>query len=163
MEAKYAQLNRILEEEVLLYNEFLRLSREKTEAILTGDTTTLSAITRNEQAMIYTAGQLEKQQDACVQDIKEAAGSTETRWNLTNLMDLAPGKERENLSKHQETLGRTLVEQQELNELNGKLLQSNLEYIHSMLARMHGNPVTYDTTGSNVSAPERNRLLDKRI
>lgn len=118
----------ILKKEYSYYKDLLELSNKKKIIVVEGKVSELDKIVKIEQNMIFDLGQLEKLREQEVQKLCELM-KLEAKTTVTELIKQLP----ENLSKElailQKQMGSTLTELQNVNKLNGELIQQSLDYI----------------------------------
>lgn len=123
----------ILEEELAIYEELVEISRRLTDVIINGEIEELDEILNMQQTMIMSLGRLEE----------ERAGAASELWRddlvMTEIIEKAEGDLADRLEKLFEDLLDVVEEQKRLNDINSKLIKTNLEYVEFTLGTLTGN------------------------
>lgn len=128
----------ILCQERSLCQEFLAISQQKTDVILSGDTAGLESVTQFEQGLIKKAGALERARAQAMDALNQGA-DLPMPATLADIIARVPEEARETLEAMRQDLQTLLMEQQQINALNGRLLKNNLEYIQNILGKARGS------------------------
>ena len=122
------KLLEVLNKESDIYEGILKLSKEKTDAIVAGKISELESITRLEQSIILKLGKLERERESVVEKLAAGLKVKATEITLTNLINMLPEARQKNL-KLQDGFIEILDKLSEANMLNSKLIQNSLDYI----------------------------------
>src|SRR6056297_2176031 len=129
-------LKKILEKEVSIYREVLRLEEEKGESIINRDGKQLEAATREQENLLKSIGTLEEERISVIEEYSrqnhlDDLGRPVTLKDVVSLMDedsahtlLGLGME---LTRHMQKLGRR-------HETNQVLIQDNLEFFSLLIS-----------------------------
>ncbi|KZE97116.1 hypothetical protein AVP43_00956 [Geobacillus stearothermophilus] len=146
----FAPLIHLLRAHSELYESLLALSRRKTEALKKNDIEALSALLADEQKHILAIRQLEERRQRW---LKETLGDEAA--TLSRCMDLAKGKEREELRECQARLQTAVAAVAEANELNRQLIEQSLQFVTAMIETFAPTLSTYSRTQQYAPSPER--------
>ena len=123
----------ILEKELHIQKELLGLSKELTDVIINGEIKELDNILKVQQTMIMTLGKLEEER----MEISSRLGDEDI--TMTDLIARAEGKLAVRLQELFDDFSYVIDEQKTINNINKKLLKTNLEYIEFTLSNLTGN------------------------
>ncbi len=134
----------ILEQENRVYDDILKISKNKTNIIIEGKVSELESIVKLEQSLVLQMGKLESQREEMIEKMSGFLKVDPADITITELMKyLEPGQAMK-LKGVQDKLGNTLKELKGANELNSKLIKNSLDYISFSV-----NILTDAGTGSN--------------
>ena len=159
------ELLQILQEEMKIYNELLRMSKGKTDIIVKGKVTELDAIVKMEQSFILQFGEWEAQRENVVDKIAKVLDIEPSDLTMSALVDRFEPEQAKELRKYQHDLSWTLRELKELNDVNSKLVKNSLEFINFSLNLVTGVGDTgnnYGNTGQVHEQKKRN-LFDMKL
>lgn len=156
----------ILAKEHSYYKDLLELSNKKKSIVIEGKVSELDKIVRVEQNMIFDLGQLEKIREQELQKLC-ATLKLEGRTNVDELVKHLPEKLAKQLKALQIELGNTITDLQNVNNVNGQLIQQSLDYIeYSVNMITSAGPVNslYDNLqGSKKGTENKKRLFDTKV
>jgi len=158
------QLKKIFEEEIKIYQEILKLSKDKTDIVKENRVSELETITRSEEELIANVIELEKKRIAKVKDICRQYGKEEKSLKIDELCEfVTEGKEE--LQSFKIEITKILKELKKVNNLNDALIRNNLEYINFAVSIATGaqkSNTIYEQKGkSNVKG--YNNILDIKL
>ena len=121
----------VLRKESSEYEELLKLSREKTPIIVSGNLENLQKITDEEQELVGRIHHLDKKRMEVTADIANVLNKDVTALKLKNLIEMLSGRaeEAKSLTEVHDRLQSVVRELQRVNEHNSELLQESLEMI----------------------------------
>ena len=121
----------VLRKESSEYEELLKLSREKTPIIVSGNLENLQKITDEEQELVSRINHLDKKRMEVTADIANVLNKDVTALKLKNLIEMLSGRaeEAKSLIEIHDRLQSVVRELQRVNEHNSELLQESLEMI----------------------------------
>lgn len=145
------KLLEVLNKESAIYEGILKLSKEKTDAIVAGKISELENITRLEQSIILKLGKLEGERESIVENLASGLNMKATDITLTNLINMLPEGEAKKLKNYQEGFAEILEKLREANMLNSKLIRNSLEYIDFSINILAGAGVegNYGNSGNS--------------
>lgn len=123
------KLIEILEHEAGIYEDILRLSKNKTQFIVDGKVPELESMVKTEQALIVQMRELEEAREKAVEAISEELSAGPETLTVSQIIGAAEGERADRLKACQEAMKKKLEELRGTNELNSRLLQNSLEYI----------------------------------
>lgn len=123
------KLLEVLNKESDIYEGILKLSKEKTDAIVAGKISELESITRLEQSIILKLGKLERERESVVEKLAAGLKVKATEITLTNLINMLPEGQAEKFKNYRDGFIEILDKLSEANMLNSKLIRNSLEYI----------------------------------
>ncbi|AMQ21730.1 flagellar protein FlgN [Geobacillus sp. JS12] len=146
----FAELIHLLRAHVELHGSLLALARRKTEVLKKNDIEALSALLADEQKHILAIRQLEERRQRW---LKETLGDEAA--TISRCVEMATGKEREELEECQARLQTAVAAVAEANELNRQLIEQSLQFVTAMLETFAPTPSTYSRTQQYAPSPER--------
>lgn len=153
LEPLLARFYEIMLEGKTIYEELVRLSRQKKLAIVDKAVDSLDSVVRLEQGAVMRLGQWERVRTECVGKLAAKLGGNPSGATFLFFAQSAPPENRPAfLLLHQE-LSALLKELSELNEANRELLEARLEYVRFALDTLSESldPGGYDARGSERS------------
>lgn len=125
-------LMNVLEDEVLLYNNLLEISRKKTDIIVAGDVNALHELTKYEQEVIAKNLKLEKQRESIIGDIALVLNEKKENLTVTRLIQRLGNleKDRDRLKELQIKIKDVLTKLKQSNDQNKVLLEQSMEMIN---------------------------------
>lgn len=156
----------ILKREHAYYKDLLELSIKKKAIVIEGKVSELDKIVRVEQNMIFDLGQLEKVREQELHKLCEML-KLEGRTNVAELVKHLPEQLSEQLKALQKDLSNTITDLQNVNNLNGQLIQQSLDYIEysvNMLTSVGPASSLYeDLKGVGKGTENKKRLFDTKV
>lgn len=156
----------ILNKEYAYYKDLLELSNKKKTIVVEGKVSELDKIVRFEQNLIFDLGQLEKQREQELQKFCQMLG-VDGKTNVSELIKHIPQRLANKLTELKKNLGNTISELQNLNNINGQLIQQSLDYIEYSINMVTStgpsNSVYSDMKGESRGLDNKKRLFDTKI
>lgn len=145
MENLWEKLIGILEEENILYKDILALSRHKTGTIVEGKVSELEQLTKVEQRMMISIGNLEQQREAAVEGLTRHLNIPAEELNISLAVEQVGEGLGNRLNVLKLEISEILKELKKVNDLNSQLIERSLEYIDFSMNLIAGNSseVTY--------------------
>jgi len=162
---KVDELIEILNKELAIYDDILKLSAKKTDVIVNGDVSELVNITRMEQSMVPQIGKLESERMQLVEQIAVLLNIKAEELTLTVLEKQLPGEQKVKLADCRKKLSDTINELKEANALNSKLIKNSLDYIDfsiNVLTSAGASGNNYINSGVSQE-PGRKNLFDMKL
>lgn len=155
----------ILEQENRIYEEILKISKNKTNIIVEGKVTELENIVKLEQALVIQMGRLENLREEVVEKLAASLRINPSDITISELAKHLEKEQSQKLKNVQDKLGGTLKELRNSNELNSKLIKNSLDYINFSInvltdAGVLGN--NYGNTG-HVGEGKKRSFFDVRL
>lgn len=153
-------LIKVLHEEIDVYRELLEKLEEKTEVLISGDIKGLDDVTKSEYNIIEKLSKFETLREKVIFNISHKEGLKKD-INITEIIELLEGKEKEKLTILRDDLIDLLEKIKNKNTLNGTLIKDSLDYIdlNINLFTNTNNNLTY---GKNKSKPENISLFNEK-
>lgn len=134
MEHELKTMCELLEEHISVQGSLLELSQEKKQVIISGNTERLNEIVQTELKSLARMNSIEKRRTALVAALSKELGVQEGELTVSVLSERAGGTPAgSRLTALQEELTKLLREQADQNNINKKLLETQLEYTDTML------------------------------
>lgn len=133
MDCLINELISVLNLEVLLYEDILKMSRDKTAVIIEGNVNELEKIMKSEQSMILEMSKVENQREILINKISKSMDQKPEELTLSFLIENCSRDQSEKLKDNQIGLGNILKELGSVNEMNSQLIRSSLDYINFSL------------------------------
>lgn len=134
-----------MEKEKEFYAELVQLSTRKTDIIINKKIDVLDKLVNLEQEFIMHIGKLESERQDLVEKLAMIMDVDPGSITLSQLIEWAQGDIRSKFENLQDEFSSIIDQQKRLNEINAKLIKTNLEYIDFAL-----NLITGDGTSGNV-------------
>jgi flagellar biosynthesis/type III secretory pathway chaperone len=162
------QFCEVLASEKELHTGLLALSTQKKDAITKNDVRALDSIVKGEELLLARLNNLERQRRECVAELASGLGRPAEEIVLKDFMEVSSPEQRERLSGLHKDLSSLLERQIGVNEINKRLIESRLEYIHyTMEAVAGGDAVSYQTYGAvghEAARPARKTtIIDQKV
>ncbi|MEW5796550.1 MAG: flagellar protein FlgN [Candidatus Zixiibacteriota bacterium] len=144
------QLIQIINDEALLFEEFLRLLDCQKEALVANDTERLNQITQLQQQKLVECRALDHRRDQIVAAIKEA-NTIVGDVTVTRLLEYADEDQSQRLIRLREAVLSLNDRISDARNTNAMLLNRSREFISRtmrMLSRLHAPGKTYGRTGA---------------
>lgn len=119
----------VLNKESAIYEGILKLSKEKTDAIVAGKISELERITSLEQSIILKLGKLDRERESIVEKMASGLGMKAADITLTDIINALPKAGAEKFKDYRAKFSKLLEDLRGANKLNSKLIQNSLEYI----------------------------------
>lgn len=149
----------VLTDECQEYENLLKLSEEKTPAIVAGSLEDLARLTDEEQAVVDRIGHLEKLRDENFTDIANVVNRDVKMLKLTDLIDMLSQRpeEQQKLAKVHDRLKSVVYAVRRVNNQNRELLKNAMEMVEfdlNILQAMKTAPQTanYDRGAYNTGS-----------
>jgi flagellar biosynthesis/type III secretory pathway chaperone len=156
----------ILAKEHSYYKDLLELSNKKKSIVIEGKVSELDKIVRIEQNMIFDLGQLEKIREKELKTLCEML-KLEGKTNVAELIKHLPEQLSEKLKALQKDLGDTIRDLQNVNNVNGELIQQSLDYIEYSVNMITStgpvNSLYEDLRVTKKGTESKKRLFDTKV
>lgn len=156
----------ILNKEYAYYKDLLELSNKKKVIVVEGKVSELDNIVKVEQNMIFDLGQLEKLREQELQKLCGMLG-VDGKVNVSELNKHISQRSAEKLMELQKNLENTISELQNINNINGQLIQQSLDYIEYSVNMVTStgptNSVYSGSKGSDKGLENKKRLFDTKV
>ncbi len=129
LEAVFNELIDVLDQEIDIYNDIFKISRDKTGIIVEGNVDELEKIVQEEQKLVVKVAQMENQRNIILYKISRALAMKADELTLSTLIDNTEGPIRDKLKDRQQGLQKLINELMECNNINSKLIRNSLDYI----------------------------------
>jgi flagellar biosynthesis/type III secretory pathway chaperone len=159
------QLIMTLNKEYEIYEEVLKLAKEKKRVVIDGRIKELDAITRKEQSIIFNLGKIDKVREALTINISKEL-RIEVFKNVTELSQYLEGDLKDQILEVRDKLVDIVEKVKKANDLNNKLIQQSLEYIEfnkNLLTSMETKGITYGSMADEKEVKTKNNLFDARV
>lgn len=159
------ELIEVLEQENKVYEDILKISKNKTSVIVEGKVKELENIVKLEQSLVLQMARLEGQRESIVDKVSQSLKIDAADLTITELAKHLENEEARKLKWVQDKLGNTLKELKDTNELNTKLIQNSLEYINfsvNLLSDASSGSNNYGNTGQ-VGESKKKNFFDVKL
>ncbi len=163
MNADLTQLLDLIGRQKAVYDGLLDLAKQKKDAIVKGDITTMDQVVASEEALLLHITELERLRREITQGVAVRCEVDVDQLTLANWPDL-DDEQRDQIDRLQTDFRQTLDEISEINQVNSRLLTIHLDYVQAVI-----NEVTqtqrsssYDKDGSQQTRRlQRLNLVDE--
>jgi len=150
----------VLDKEIEIYNDILRISKQKTDIIVEGNVSELEKIVQTEKSMVLSVSKTENEREILIYKISKALKAETKDVTISYLIDITNGELSNKLKSRKERLKDILNDLGNVNELNSKLIKSSLEYINfslNVFANVGNEDNNYGDGGEKFQAKATNR------
>jgi Mg2+ and Co2+ transporter CorA len=154
-----------MEKERDFYLELNELSTRKTDIIIEKKIKDLEKIVDLEQGIIVNIGKLEADRQELVDRLAGIKGVDPESITLSTLIEYSDGDIRDRFQTLQDDFVRIIDRQSHLNEINEKLIRTNLEYINMAINLMVGDGTSgqvYQREGRTKKGGQNRNLFDSK-
>lgn len=150
------ELLEILQKELNIYEEILKISKNKTDIIKEDRALDLDPLVREEEEKVAQVIALEKKRISCVKRICQSLQINDDNISISELSKYVD--EKQELLDFRDKITKVLRDLKRTNSLNQKLVQSSLEYVNFMvnLATGANQNVTYGASGQKNTKGQTN-------
>ncbi|HHZ14071.1 MAG: flagellar protein FlgN [Caldicoprobacterales bacterium] len=154
-----------MEKERDFYLELNELSTRKTDIIIEKKIKDLEKIVDLEQGIIVNIGKLEADRQELVDRLAGIKDVDPESITLSTLIEYSDGDIRDRFQTLQDDFVRIIDRQSHLNEINEKLIRTNLEYINMAINLMVGDGTSgqvYQREGRTKKGGQNRNLFDSK-
>lgn len=154
-----------LEQEKEIYKELIDLSTRKTDIILKKKVDVLDKLVDLEQELIEHIRKLELNRQKQIEELAKVKDVEPNTITLSMLMEWSEGDLKLKFENLQEEFTRIIDRQNHLNEINAKLIRTNLEYIDFALSLITGEGASgsiYEKEGKVSKGGQSRNLFDTK-
>lgn len=145
---KINELMDILEREIGIYEELLKISQDKTEIIVKGKVTELDNITKLEQTLVLNMGSLEALREKTINDLSHEFQTNPWEITISELFRYVDQNQAQRLEEYKTKLLNTINEIKTINDLNAKLIQNSIDYINFSVNVLSSAPAADNNYGN---------------
>lgn len=158
------QLKETLQQELKVYKDILEMGKEKTVVIKLGKLKELEEIIEKEQQYMRAMGTFEKIRRSIFTNIGEEMEIPEPA-SISELLLHLEEETVEEIDSFRNELLKVIEKINEVNELNAKLIQQNLEFINFNIELMTFSPQTSNNYGEKDAGKRKSisSLLDMKV
>ncbi|MCX7841763.1 MAG: flagellar protein FlgN [Clostridia bacterium] len=125
-----AELINVLDQENKVYDDILKISKNKTGIIVEGKVAELENIVKLEQALVLQMAKLEGRRESLVDKLSKELKLEPSALSLSELQKHIDSDQAKKLKAVQETMSKTINELKSSNDLNSRLIKNSLDYIN---------------------------------
>jgi flagellar biosynthesis/type III secretory pathway chaperone len=158
------QLIQIINDEALLFEEFLQLLDEQKQALVANDTERLNRVTQLQQHKLLESSALNRKRNKVIEALQKA-NAIEGDVTVSRLLSLADEDQSQRLSHLRDAILDLNERINTARNTNAMLLNRSREFVSrtmSMLSRMHAPDQTYGRAGA-APRDEQAVVVDRRI
>ena len=159
------ELINVLNQESKIYEDILKMAKNKTDVIVKGRVTELDAIVKLEQSLVFQLGRLENMREKLVEKLATDLKVDPSELTISKLMENVKGEQANNLKNCQDNMISAVKDLKDSNELNSKLIGNSLDFINFSLNILTNTDIgnnNYGDTGEVRQAKKRN-LFDVKL
>jgi flagellar biosynthesis/type III secretory pathway chaperone len=159
------QLVGVLKQETKVYDDILRISKNKTNTIIKGKVAELENIVKLEQALVMQIGKLEGAREKLVEELSAQLDMQSSEVTISDIVSKLKGEQADALKEYQEKMSSVLGDLRGANDLNSKLIKNSLDYISFSVNILTTNDMGSNNYGSSgsVSDSKKRRLFDVKL
>lgn len=144
----------VLEKLIKLHKSFNQLADKKTNIIKEGNTDALTALLIEEQKLVKSITQMEKEREQAVQIFMSGKKAT-----IDEVIKVANSTEAEELQRLKEELLAEVMKLKEQNELNQQLLITSLQFVNLSLDLLQPQGRNYNYDKTNEEPPKNMKSM----
>ena len=163
MDKLFLEIINNMEEEKEIYNQLIQLSEKKTELISNQRISDLDKLVGVEEEFIIRIGKLEDDRHKLLDKLGQKRGQGSI--TLSNLIEWSQGKDRDNFIKLRDEFNEIIEKLNQLNQINAKLIRSNLDYVEFAIQFMTGenrSGQVYESKGETKKISQSRNLFDSK-
>jgi flagellar biosynthesis/type III secretory pathway chaperone len=152
------ELLNILEKENNIYEDILKISKNKTRIIVEGKVTDLESVVKYEQSLVLQMGRLETARDEMVGNISKELNIKNSDITISELLKYVKGEQNSKLKLYQDNMSNIISELKSANELNSKLIKNSLEFIDfsmNIISNVYTGVNSYGNSGKTSDTKKR--------
>ncbi len=159
------KLLEVLEQEYKVYEDILRLSKDKTNIIVEGKVSELDNIVKLEQALVMQIARIDQKREEILQQICNETDSGEKTMNISEIKKHTSEAQSKRLEEYQGKMLGIVDELGHINKLNSKLIQNSLEFIEFSLNLMANADAASNNYGKKGDSSNKSRknLIDMKL
>jgi len=160
-----SELIAVLEQEARVFDDILKISKNKTNVIVSGKVNDLESIIKLEQALVLQIGRLENVREELVLKLSKQINIKPSEITLSQLSKLLHNDQTDILKKFQNRINNLINELRNTNDLNSKLIKNSLDYIDfsiNLFAAMGPASNNYGNTGQ-LGDPKKRNFFDMKL
>lgn len=149
-----------------IYSKLFELSQSKKEALISANVVELDNIVRAEEILILRLGDIERQRQKAVKELAKIHNVNEENIDIDYITGLLDSKEKKELTEIKDELAIVLDNVSKNNEINSKLIETQLNYIDLTFELIAGADKSEDYNRQGTHNTEKasiNVFLDKKI
>ncbi|MFZ5986024.1 MAG: flagellar protein FlgN [Bacillota bacterium] len=155
---KISDLINVLDQEARIYEDILKISKNKTDIIIKGKVSELENITKLEQSLILKMGKLENIRESLVGEISALLNINPSEITVSELLKYLDNDQAKRLQAYRDSMADMLKELKNTNELNSKLIKNSIDYIDFSINILSNT----QTDGNNYSKSGQVREAKKK-
>lgn len=155
----------VLQQENAVYEDILKISKNKTNIIVEGKVKELESIVKIEQSLVLQMAKLEDKRESLVGRLSQELNIKPEDITISGLVKYLQDADSRKLKWVQDKLGNTLGELKESNELNSKLIKNSLDYINfsvNILSDASSGSNNYGNNGQ-VGDTKKKNFFDMKL
>jgi len=149
----------MLREQKLVLGRMLELSLEERQTIISGESSKLEDIVRQELRELSKLGGIEKKRVALHKEISAELGLPEKNITVSAIAERADSDERDKITELQKELTDLINRHAAVNNENRELIKAHMEYSETMLDLLVGaeDPLNNFYGGDGKAAPDKKK------
>lgn len=155
----------LLEHEYRVYENILRMSKDKTNIIVEGKVKELENVVKLEQALVLQISRIDKQREEVVEQLSKEVNLKDKNLNISEIIQYGNEEQKKQLEEYKGRMSKLIEELAHTNQINSKLIENSLEYIDFSLNLMSNADVTSNNYGNKGDSTIRTRknLFDMKL
>ena len=149
----------VLDQEAKVYDDILKISKNKTNIIVEGKVSDLESIVKMEQALVLQMARIETMREKLVDKLSKELNIKPSETTITEILRHVKSTEAEKLKDCQLNMTNVLSDLKKTNELNSKLIKNSLDFINfsiNLISAVDIGTNNYGTGGQTNDSKKRN-------
>ena len=162
MGSAYDSVLTLLEEQKVIYEDLLSVSKIKQTELVKGSLLALDSLTRREEALIFQAGRLEDERFRYTNELI-TANNLEANASIVQVFEAAPTDVKRRMEDIHNQLVAALAELDKINRENISLIQQSLRILNYTIETIsQDTKITY-SPDEGRAGDKKSLLLDRRV
>jgi flagellar biosynthesis/type III secretory pathway chaperone len=164
MESPVLELERILKNEINIYEKIASIEEEKTDAILSRDGTEIELFAAKQEQLLDEIAVLEKKRTESIEKYRQDHHYDDVNPSLRDVIRIMDEDSALCLMRCGMELKKTMLRIQSLSETNSRLIEDNMEFFNILLSGLkNSSSVGYTRDGSTSHLGKGSYLFNKTV
>lgn len=164
MESPVLELERILKNEIDIYEEIASIEVDKTDAILSRDGTEIEQFAAKQEQLLAEIADLEQKRNKSIEQYRHDNRYDEVNISLQDVVRNMDEDSALRLMRCGMELKRTMLRIQSLSDTNSRLIEDNMEFFNILLSGLkNSSSVGYTRDGNTAHLGRGSYLFNKTV
>jgi hypothetical protein len=152
------ELIKVLDQEAKVYDDILKISKNKTNIIVEGKVAELENLVKIEQSLVFQMSRIETMRENLVDKISAQLNLKSGEVTISELLKHIKGSEADKLKECQTNMTKALNDLKQTNDVNSKLIKNSLDFINfsiNLISSIDLGTNNYGTGGQTNDTKKR--------